>query len=103
MINERNMTAIKRGTVSVLRTLTILALAVPILHSTAVAQVALQESMGAAASPIEGSWILSIDAGPVSFSALGSFSAGGVFAGTGLPRSRQPGFDVDGELEACWP
>jgi hypothetical protein len=83
MINERNMTAIKRGTVSVLRTLTILALAVPILHSTAVAQVALQESMGAAASPIEGSWILSIDAGPVSFSALGSFSAGGVFAGTG--------------------
>ena len=78
MINERNMTGIKRRAVTVLRTLTILALAVPILHSTATAQ-----AVGNAASPIEGSWILSIDAGPVSFTALGSFSAGGVFAGTG--------------------
>jgi hypothetical protein len=32
---------------------------------------------------IEGSWILSIDEGPVSFTAFGSFSAGGVFSGTG--------------------
>ena len=79
MINERNMIAIRRRAVSVLRTLTILALAVPILHSTAMAQVGL----GGAASPIEGSWILSIDAGTVSFTAFASFSGGGVFSGTG--------------------
>jgi hypothetical protein len=83
MINERNMTAIKRRAVSVLRTLTILALAVPMLHSAASAQAALPESIGGAASPIEGSWILSIDEGPTTFAALGSFSAGGVFSGTG--------------------
>jgi len=74
MITERNMTAIKRRAVGLLRTLTVLALAVPILTSTAMAQ---------ADSPIEGSWILSIDEGPVSFTALASFSAGGVFSGTG--------------------
>lgn len=34
-------------------------------------------------SPIEGSWIFSIDEGPLSFTALGSFCAGGVFSGTG--------------------
>lgn len=83
MITERNMTAIKGRALSVLRTLTILALAVPFLRSTATAQTGLQESIGGAASPIEGSWILSIDAGPVYFTALGSFSAGGVFSGTG--------------------
>jgi hypothetical protein len=83
MINQQNMTVIKRRAVSVLRTLTILALAVPILHSTAWAQAGLPESMGSAALPIEGSWNLSIDDGPVSFTALGSFSAGGVFSGTG--------------------
>jgi hypothetical protein len=83
MINERNMTAIKRRAVSVLRTLTILALAVPMLHSTATAQAALPESIGGAGLPIEGSWILSIDEGPTTFTALGSFSAGGVFSGTG--------------------
>jgi hypothetical protein len=83
MINERHMTAIKRRTVSVLRALTILALAVPILLSTAQAQTGLQESIGGAASPIEGSWIFSIDQGPISFTALASFSAGGVFSGTG--------------------
>src|SRR5215469_7557695 len=74
MITERNVTAIKRRAVGLLRTLTILALAVPILTSTGMAQ---------ADSPIEGSWILSIDEGPVSFTALASFSAGGVFSGTG--------------------
>ena len=74
MITERNMTAIKRRTVGLLRTLTILALAVPILTSTAMAE---------ADSPIEGTWILFLDEGPVSFTALGSFSAGGVFSGTG--------------------
>jgi hypothetical protein len=83
MINERHMTAIKRRTVSVLRALTILALAVPILLSTAQAQTGLQESIGGAASPIEGSWISSIEAGPLSFTTLTSFSAGGVFFGTG--------------------
>jgi hypothetical protein len=80
MINERNMTAIKRRAFSVLRALTILALAVPVLNSTAMAQASLQEGI---TSPIEGSWILSIDEGAVSFTALGSFSAGGVFSGTG--------------------
>jgi hypothetical protein len=74
MITERYVTAIKRRAVGLLRTLTILALAVPILTSTAMAQ---------ADSPIEGTWILSLDEGPVSFTALGSFSAGGVFSGTG--------------------
>ena len=40
--------------------------------------------MGAAStSSIEGSWIFSIDQGPTSFTALASFSAGGVFSGTG--------------------
>ena len=75
MITERNITTIKRRAVSVLRTLTFLALAVPILHSTAIAQAGLPESVGGAALPIEGSWILSVDAGPVYFTALGSFSA----------------------------
>ena len=83
MITKRNITAIKRRAVSLLRTLTTLALAVPILNSTAMAQADAQENAGAIAAPIEGSWIFSIDAGPVSFTALASFSAGGVFFGTG--------------------
>ena len=83
MITKRNITAIKRRAVCLLRTLTILALAVPILNSTAMAQADSQENAGGIASPIEGSWIFSIDAGPVSFTALASFSAGGVFFGTG--------------------
>src|SRR5215469_12943349 len=74
MITERNMAAIKRRAIGLLRTLTILALAVPILTSSAMAQ---------ADSTIEGAWIFSIDEGPVSFVALASFSAGGVFFGTG--------------------
>jgi len=82
MITERNMTSTRRP-VSLLRTLTILALAVPILHSTAMAQAGLHESVGGPASAIEGSWIFSIDNGPISFTALASFSAGGVFSGTG--------------------
>jgi hypothetical protein len=83
MITERNITFIKRRAVSLLRTLTILALAVPTLNLTAMAQANVQENTGGIASPIEGSWILSVDAGPVSFTALASFSAGGVFFGTG--------------------
>ena len=83
MITERNITSMKRRAVSLLRTLTILALAVPVLNSIAMAQTEAQENAGGMASPIEGSWILSVDAGPVSFTALASFSAGGVFFGTG--------------------
>jgi hypothetical protein len=83
MITERNTTAIRRRAVSLLRTLTILALTAPILNSTAMAQGVVQENKGDIASPIEGSWIFSIDEGPVSFTALASFSAGGVFFGTG--------------------
>jgi hypothetical protein len=83
MITKRNITAIKRRAVSLLRTLTILALAVPILSSTAMAQADVQQNAGGITSPIEGSWIFSVDAGPVSFTALASFSAGGVFFGTG--------------------
>jgi hypothetical protein len=83
MITERNVTAFQRRAVSLLRTLTILALAVPILNSNAMAQTDLQENTGGIAAPIEGSWIFSIDGGPVSFTALASFSAGGVFFGTG--------------------
>jgi hypothetical protein len=83
MITERNITDVKHRAVSLLRTLTILALAVPILNSSAKAQDNLQEDRGGATSPIEGGWIFSIDAGPVSFVALASFSAGGVFFGTG--------------------
>jgi len=66
-----------------LRTLTILALAVPMLNSNAMAQANSQLHMEAIAPPIEGSWLLNINAGPVSFTALASFSAGGVFSGTG--------------------
>jgi hypothetical protein len=83
MIIERNIITIRRRAVSLLGTLTILALAVPILNSTALAQTDLQQNMGAIAVPIDGSWILNIDAGPVSFTAMASFSAGGVFSGTG--------------------
>ena len=83
MITDRNVTDVKRRAVSLLRTLTILALAVPILNSSAMAQADLQENLGGIASPIEGGWIFSIDAGPVSFVALASFSTGGVFFGTG--------------------
>ena len=82
MITERNMTSTRRA-VSLLRTLTILALVVPILNSKAMAQTDSQQNMGGIAAPIEGSWIFNIDAGPVSFTALASFSAGGVFFGTG--------------------
>ena len=42
MITKRNMTSTRRA-LSLLRTLTILALAVPILNSTAVAQTDLQQ------------------------------------------------------------
>jgi hypothetical protein len=83
MITKRNITVIKRRAVSLLRTLTILALTVPILNSTAKAQADPQENARGITSPIEGSWIFSIDAGPVNFTALASFSAGGVFFGTG--------------------
>lgn len=83
MIIERNMKAIGRRAVSLLGTLTILALAVPCLTSTAMAQTDLQENAGGIASPIDGSWILNVEAGPVSFTAMASFSAGGVFSGTG--------------------
>ena len=76
MITKQNITAIKRRAVCLLRTLTILALAVPILNSTAMAQANSQENAGGIASPIEGSWIFSIDAGPVSFTALASFACG---------------------------
>jgi len=47
------------------------------------AQADVQENAGGIASPLEGSWIFSIDEGAVSFTALASFSAGGVFFGTG--------------------
>ena len=83
MITERNIADVKRRAVRLLRTLTILALAIPILNSSAMAQADLQENLGGIASPIEGGWIFSIDAGPVSFTALASFSAGVVFFGTG--------------------
>ena len=83
MITERNMTAIKRTSVSLLKTLTIIAVAIPILNSTAMAQTNLQENAWCISSPIEGAWIFSVDNGPVSFVALASFSAGGVFFGTG--------------------
>jgi hypothetical protein len=83
MITKRNITAITRRAVSLLRTLTILALAVPILNSTARAQANLQVNAGGITSPIEGAWILTIDTGSLSFTALASFSAGGVFSGTG--------------------
>ena len=76
MITKRNITVIKRRAVSLFRTLTILALTVPILNSTAKAQADPQENAGGITSPIEGSWIFSVDAGPVSFTALASFSAG---------------------------
>jgi hypothetical protein len=74
MFTERSATSIKRRAIGLLRNLTFLALAVPIMTSTAMAQ---------ADSTIEGAWIFSIDAGPVSFVSLASFSAGGVFFGTG--------------------
>jgi hypothetical protein len=82
MITERNMTSTRRA-VSLLRTLTILALVVPIVNPKAMAQTDSQQNTGGIAAPIEGSWIFNIDAGPVSFTALASFSAGGVFFGTG--------------------
>lgn len=82
MITE-NMTAIKCRALSLLITLTILALAIPILNSTAVAQTNVQEDICSITSPIQGAWIFSIDNGPVSFVSLASFSAGGVFFGTG--------------------
>jgi len=83
MTTEGTITAIKRRAVSLLRTLTILALAVPTLNSIAMAQADIQENAGGLASLLEGSWIFSIDEGAVSFTALASFSAGGVFFGTG--------------------
>jgi hypothetical protein len=82
MITERNMTFTRRA-VSLLRTLTILTLAVPVLNSTAMAQNDLQQNTKGYSAPIEGSWIFNVDAGPVTFTALASFSAGGVFFGTG--------------------
>lgn len=82
MITE-NMPAIKCRAVNLLRTLTILAFAIPTLNSIAMAQANIQEDICGITSPIQGAWIFSIDNGPVSFVSLASFSAGGVFFGTG--------------------
>jgi len=83
MITERNMTASKRRVVGLLKSLTIIAFGISVFNSTAIAQTDSQEHTCGVASPIEGGWIFSIDEGPVSFVALASFSAGGVFFGTG--------------------
>ena len=80
---DRSVTALKRRAVSLLGALTLLAFAVPVVSSTALAESESQENHARLSSPIEGSWIFSVDAGPVSFTALASFSAGGVFFGTG--------------------
>jgi hypothetical protein len=102
MITERNMTFTRRA-VSLLRTLTILALAVPILNSTARAQTDLQENAGGTSAPIEGSWIFNIDAGPVSFTSLASFSAGGVFFGTGSLDRVNPVSTLTGSWKSTGP
>jgi hypothetical protein len=85
MTIDRNVSALKRKAVSVLGALTILAFAVPMLSSRALAQTELQERRGGLSSPIEGSWIFSIDRinQGTTFTAVASFTAGGVFLATG--------------------
>jgi hypothetical protein len=85
MTIDRSVTALKRKAVSLLGVLTILAFAVPLLNSRALAQTELQESNAGLSSPIEGSWIFSIDRinQGTTFTAVASFTAGGVFLATG--------------------
>ncbi len=85
MTIDRNLTAIKRKALSVTGALTVVAFAVPMMSSTAMAQTDLQEDDAGLWSPIQGSWIFSIDRynQGTTFTAVASFAAGGVFLATG--------------------
>jgi hypothetical protein len=78
----RNVTVMKRKVVSLLGAFAILALAVPAVVS---AQTELAERDEGSSSPIEGSWIFEIDRinQGITFTALMSFTAGGVALATG--------------------
>lgn len=86
MPTHRNITITKRKAVTLLGAFTILALAVPAINSTASAQTESPGNNGGLSSPIEGSWIFTIkriNQQGFTFTALGSFTAGGVFLATG--------------------
>ena len=85
MTTYRNITTMKRKAVSLLGAFTILALAVPAVNSTAAAQTESRDNNGVLSSPIEGSWIFTIERinQGFSFTAVASFTAGGVFLATG--------------------
>ena len=91
----RCITTMKHKAVSLLATITLLALVAPAINSTASAQTGSGDNNGpqiaevfrqsGSSSPIAGSWILTnerINQG-VSFTAVGSFTAGGVVLFTG--------------------
>jgi hypothetical protein len=82
---DRSVTALKRRAVSLLGALTLLAFAVPVVSSTALAESESQENHARLSSPIEGSWIFSVDRinQGTTFTAVASFTAGGVFLATG--------------------
>jgi hypothetical protein len=75
----------KRKPLSLLGAVSVVALMLPVTHSPAAAQTELPESHTGLASPIEGSWILTIDRinQGTTFTALMSFTAGGVAMATG--------------------
>src|SRR4051794_7851867 len=81
----RNLTTMKRKALHLLGAVSVVAIILPATSSPAWAQSELAESKGAQAAPIEGTWILTIHRvnQGITFSALQSFTAGGVTLATG--------------------
>ena len=81
----RNLTTMKRKALHLLGAVSVVAIILPATSSPAWAQSELAESKGAQAAPIEGTWIMTIHRvnQGITFSALQSFTAGGVTLATG--------------------
>jgi hypothetical protein len=83
MSNIRNWMTVKREAVNFLRAVFFFALLLPAINSTAVAQTD-PRAHPPFSSPIEGSWIFTVDLPQgITFTAFASFAAGGVFLATG--------------------
>jgi hypothetical protein len=85
MLVIQNLTTMKRKAVNLLGAVSVLAMMLPVTSSPALAQSESAESNRGLASPIEGSWILAIDRinQGITFTALMSFTGGGVALATG--------------------
>ncbi len=81
----QTLTIMRRKALSLVAALSLLALMLPTTTSIAKAQTELPEAHAGLASPIEGSWIFTVDLinQGTTFTAVASFTAGGVFLATG--------------------